>query len=118
MTDRPAEHRAAMSVVGENLKLDSMVSSAIDGRKSPHLLADVDPLAESLRGRFAVQVVVDDEGHRRTTPFRSLGAAERTVARACRRDRVAHVTLVQLVPVGVVWVGDTGRSGESGDVAR
>lgn len=95
-----------MSVVGENLKLGSSVAPAFDGRKSPHLLGDVDALAESLHGYFAVQVVVDDEGHRRTTLFRSLGAAERAVARARHRGRVAHVTLVQLVPVGVVWVDD------------
>ena len=66
------------------------------------LLADLDALAESLSARFAVQVTVDDAGHRRTNVYRSAGAAERAVERARERGRTAHVTLVQMLPVGVV----------------
>jgi len=65
-------------------------------------LADLDALAESLSGHFVVQVVVDDAGHRRTTVYRSAGAAERAVRRARDRGRTAHVSLVQMLPVGVV----------------
>ncbi|MEJ7831915.1 MAG: hypothetical protein WKF79_03305 [Nocardioides sp.] len=65
-------------------------------------LADLDALCESLRGHFVVQVVVDDAGHRRTTVYRSAGAAERAVHRARDRGRTAHVSLVQMLPVGVV----------------
>ena len=67
-----------------------------------NLLADLDALAESLRGYIVVQVVVDDEGHRRTFPYRSAAAAERCVERARERGRTAHVSLVQMLPVGVV----------------
>lgn len=64
---------------------------------------DLDALAEHLRGRFVVQVVVDaDRNHRRTNVYRSCAAAERAVARATARGQRAHVTLVQMLPVGVV----------------
>lgn len=66
------------------------------------VLAELDALAESLRGYFVVQVVVDDEGHRRTSIYRSAGAAEKAVRRARERGRTAHVSLCQLLPVGVV----------------
>lgn len=66
------------------------------------LLADLDALAEHLRGYYVVQVVVDDAGHRRTNFYRSAKAAERAVERARLRGRHAHVTLCQLHPVGVV----------------
>lgn len=66
------------------------------------LNADIDALAESLRGVYVCQVVVDDAGHRRTHFYRNLGAVERAVERARGRGRTAHVSLVQLVPVGVV----------------
>lgn len=62
-------------------------------------------MAEHLRGYFVVQVVVDDAGHRRTNVFRSAGAAERAVRRARERGRCAHVSLCQLLPVGVVGGG-------------
>lgn len=66
-------------------------------------LADLDAQAEAIRGRFVVQVVIDAErGHRRTNVYRSVGAAERAVRRAQERGQVAHVTLVQMLPVGVV----------------
>lgn len=66
-------------------------------------LADLDAHAEAIRGRFAVQVVVDAErGHRRTYLYRNAAAAERAVARARARGQSSHVTLVQLLPVGVV----------------
>jgi hypothetical protein len=65
-------------------------------------LSDLDALAEALRGYIVVQVVVDDAGHRRTNLFRSAAAAERAVKRARERGRAAHVTLCQLLPVGVV----------------
>lgn len=66
------------------------------------LLADLDALAESLRGYFVVQVVIDDEGHRRTFLYRSAAPAERCVQRAKERGRYAHVTLCSLLPAGVV----------------
>lgn len=70
-------------------------------RTTDHL-ADLDALAEALRARLAVQVTVDDEGHRRTYLYRSAAAAERRVRSAAERGRSAHTTLVQLLPVGVV----------------
>lgn len=66
------------------------------------VLAELDALAEHLRGYYVVQVVVDDAGHRRTNFYRSAKAAERAVERARLRGRDAHVTLCQLMPVGVV----------------
>lgn len=71
-------------------------------RPAPDILADLDALAESLRGYLVVQVQVDDAGHRRTSVYRSAGAAQRAVQRARERGRVAHVSLCQLLPVGVV----------------
>ncbi len=47
--------------------------------RAADLLADLDALAEHLRGYFVVQVVVDDAGHRRTNFYRSAKAAERAV---------------------------------------
>lgn len=66
------------------------------------LLSDLDALADSLRGYLVVQVVVDDAGHRRTHLYRSAAAAERAVERARSRGRYAHISLCQLLPVGVV----------------
>lgn len=65
----------------------------------------LDGLAESLRGYLVLQVVVDDAGHRRTHLYRSAGAAQRAVERAQARGREAHLTLCQLVPLDVVYVG-------------
>lgn len=64
-------------------------------------LADLDALAEHLRGRLVVQVVLDDD-RRRTYVYRSAAAAERAVERAKARGQRGHVTLVQMLPVGVV----------------
>ena len=77
---------------------------AAGGDDNPTLrLADLDTLAEHLRGRFVVQVVIDaDRGHRRTFVYRTCAAAERAVVRARERGQTAHVTLVQMLPVGVV----------------
>jgi len=58
-------------------------------------------MAEHLRGRLVVQVEVDGEKCR-THIFRSTAAAERCVQRAAERGRRAHVTLVQILPIGVV----------------
>lgn len=67
------------------------------------LLADVDALAAHLNARLVVQVTVDaDLDHRRTTVYRSCSAAERAVKRARQRGQTAHVSLVQMLPVGVV----------------
>lgn len=69
----------------------------------PHgLLDELDALADAMRGYFVVQVVVSDAGNRRTHLYRSAAAAERAVERAEKRGRVAHVSLAQLMPVGVV----------------
>lgn len=65
-------------------------------------VGDIDALTESLYGVFVCQVVVDDVGHRRTNYYRNLGAVERAVDRARNRGRTAHVSLVQLVPVGTI----------------
>jgi hypothetical protein len=65
------------------------------------LLADLDALAEHLRARFVVQVTIDGD-HRRTNVYRSAAAAERAVDRATARGQRAHVTLCQMLPVGVV----------------
>lgn len=69
---------------------------------SADFLADLDALAEHLRGHLVLQVAIDDEGHRRTRIYRSAAAAERALRRANDRGRRAHVTLCQLLPVGVV----------------
>lgn len=89
----PAVNRGAKSVVGGDFQ---SIPPTTD------LLADLDALAESLAGYLVVQVVIDDAGHRRTNVYRSAGAAERAVKRARERGRTAHVTLVQMLPVGVV----------------
>lgn len=77
--------------------------SSADSTARRGLLADLDAYAELLAGRFFVQVVIDDDAqHRRTYVYRSAGAAERAVERARDRGQTAHVTLCQLLPVGVV----------------
>jgi len=89
---RPGE-RAALSVnIGD---LHSVPST------TDHL-AHLDNLAEALRGYLVLQVVVDDAGHRRTNLYRSAAAAQRAVGRARSRGRAVHVSLCQLLPVGVV----------------
>jgi hypothetical protein len=70
--------------------------------RTTDLLADLDALAEHLHGYLVVQVVIDDAGHRRTQVYRSAAAAEKAVERARDRGRYAHVSLCQLLPVGVV----------------
>lgn len=75
-----------------------------DNRSLPpdaDILADLDAMAEHLRGRLVVQVEVDDDKYR-THVYRSTAAAERCVQRATERGRWSHVTLVQMLPVGVV----------------
>lgn len=92
---RPPAKEAASNVItdGDNPSV----------ARSTDLLADLDALAEHLRGRFVVQVTVDAErGHKRTNVYRSCAAAERAVARAKARGQSAHVSLVQMLPVGVV----------------
>lgn len=69
---------------------------------STSVVADLDVMAEALRGYFVVQVVIDEDGHRRTSLYRSAGAAQRAVERARERGRDVHVSLCQLMPVGVV----------------
>lgn len=67
------------------------------------ILGDLDAYAEHLNGRFVVQVVVDAErDHRRTYLYRNIASAEAAVRRANDRGQRASVTLVKLVPVGVV----------------
>lgn len=91
---RPTANRTASNVTSGDL--DSVPSRA-------DLLADLDALAQHLAGRFVVQVVVDaDRDHRRTNVYRSCAAAERAVKRARDRGQTAHVSLVQMLPVGVV----------------
>ena len=68
----------------------------------PDMLADLDALAEHLRGYLVLQVTVDDAGSKRTVVYRSAAAAQRAVERARDRGRMAHVSLCQLVPIGVI----------------
>jgi hypothetical protein len=73
-----------------------------DGTAAPcDNLADLDALAEQLRGRLVVQVQLDGDRHR-TSVYRSASAAERAVQRARGRGVRVQVSLVQMVPVGVV----------------
>lgn len=65
------------------------------------LLGDLDARAESLAGRFVVQVQVDGEKYR-TKVYMSARAAENAARRANERGKVAHVSLCRLLPVGVV----------------
>jgi len=58
-------------------------------------------MAEHLRGRLVVQVEVDEEKYR-THIYRSTAAAQRCVRRAAERGKRSHVTLVQMLPIGVV----------------
>jgi hypothetical protein len=67
-----------------------------------YTLADLDAMAERLRGYIVVQVTVDDHDHRRTYLYRSAAAAERCVQRTQERGRFAHVTVCSLLPAGVV----------------
>lgn len=93
---RPAANRAASkSFAGDTSRVPNQAD----------LLQDLDALAESLSGYLVVQVVIDDENHRRTTIYRSAGAAQRAVERAQARGRTAHVSLCQLLPVGVIAGG-------------
>lgn len=58
-------------------------------------------LVRELRCYLVVQVIVNDQGHRRTHVYRSVAAAQAAIARAQGRGRSAHATLCQLVPVDV-----------------
>jgi hypothetical protein len=79
-----------------------------DSQSNPGALADLDALAEQLRGRLVVQVQLDGDRFR-TNCYRSASAAERAVKRARDRGVRVQVSLVQMVPVGVVvGLGDTG----------
>jgi hypothetical protein len=64
-------------------------------------LADLDAIAEHLRGRFVIQIEVGPDRYR-THVYRNASAAERAVKRANDRGERAHVTLCQMLPVGVV----------------
>ena len=85
----------AMMTGAGNLKSGSSVRARVE------LLADLDALAEHLRGRLVVQVVVAEEKYR-TYIYRSTAAAERCVQRAAERGKRSHVTLVRMLPIGVV----------------
>ena len=89
---RPTANRAASNVSHGDVHI---VPPTTD------LLVDLDALADSLHGRFVVQVTIDAD-RRRTTVYRSAAAAERAAERANARGQSAHVTLVQMLPVGVV----------------
>ena len=65
------------------------------------ILADLDAVTEHLKGRFVVQVNIEGD-HWRTNVYRNAAAAERAVDRAKARGQRAHVTLCQMLPVGVV----------------
>ena len=76
-------------------------STAIKAPCQCNGLGDLDALAEALNGRFLVQVTIDGD-RRRTNVYRNAGAAERAVKRAKERGQTAHVSLCQLLPIGVV----------------
>lgn len=76
-------------------------SSSVE--RPAYTVRDLDSWAEALSGRFVVQVVVNaDSDFRRTFVYRSCAAAERCVDRARERGQTAHVSLVRMLPVGVV----------------
>lgn len=89
---RPTANRAASNVSHDDT---TIVSQRAD------ILADLDAVAEHLRGRFVVQVAIEGDRYR-THVYRNAAAAERAVDRAKARGQRAHVTLVQMLPVGVV----------------
>jgi len=91
------ESRPVVSGAAENISKETRTS-----------LADLDAQAAHLRGRFVVQVQVDGDKYR-THIYRSTAAAERAVHRANAAGKRAHVTLVQLLPVGVVVGLDGGH---------
>lgn len=74
----------------------------------PDVLADRDAAAEHQRGRFVVQTQTDGEKYR-TVVHMAAKAAENAVARGNARGKQVHVSLCQLLPVGVV-VGLAGGS--------
>lgn len=82
----------------------------VDQSAPSDLLSELTALTRSLSGYLVLSVVVDDDGHRRTTVYRSAGAAERAVRRARERGRHVEVSLCQLMPVGVVQAWSGGRS--------
>jgi hypothetical protein len=73
-------------------------SCRCDTKHAP--LADIDALCEHLSGRLVVQVLLDED--RRRTYVRGIDTAERSAARATERGQLVHVSLVRMVPVGVV----------------
>lgn len=73
-----------------------------DGGARSGLLDDLTALTRSLNGYLVLSLAVDDDGHRRTTVYRSVAACERAVQRARERGRHVEVSLCQLMPVGVV----------------
>lgn len=96
---RPTSRNVEPASISTAIKSASSVGPTLDC--SPYL----DSVAESLAGYLVVRVTIDDDGHTRTTIYRSAGAAERAVKRARERGRGVHVTLCQLLPVGVVTGG-------------
>lgn len=98
----PGQETGSQKIIAATTSSTSLVPDA-------DALSDLDALAESLRGYLVVQVVVDDAGHRRTHLYRSAAAAERAVSRARDRGRTAHVSLCQLLPIGVVMGLGGGR---------
>ena len=82
----------------------------VDQSAPSDLLSELTALTRSLSGYLVLSVVVDDDGHRRTTVYRSAGAAERAGRRARERGRHVEVSLCQLMPVGVVQAWSGGRS--------
>lgn len=114
--DRPTIHGGGQSGAKETVQRVAQTVHPREqlptGRRagqSPADLADLDAEAEQLSGYLVVQVVINDAGHRRTHLYRSAAAAERAVERARKRGRWAHVTLCQLLPVGVVYGLGGGR---------
>ena len=93
------ESRPVASGPAENISATTKNDSSLP--QPGDILADLDAMAEHLRGRLVVQVEVDEEKYR-THIYRSTAAAERCVQRAAERGRRSHVTLVRMLPVGVV----------------
>ena len=97
---------------GDTTEPAQNISTAIKNSSTlqlgPDVLRDLDALAEHLHGKFVVQTQTDGEKYR-TRIYLTAKAAENAVRRGNARGRRVHVSLCQLLPVGVV-VGLAGGS--------
>lgn len=102
LTQPERESRPAGDTTEPAQSISTAIKTQDESTAPTDILADLDALAESLRGYLVLQVEIDDEGHRRTQVYRSAAAVERAVKRANERGRRALVTLATLTPLGIV----------------